>query len=331
MIYEQKIFEDQGYTVLKAVFPQHLMKTIYTNILLNIQQCADELNCNIKDYLASVSRWVHPSPITNYAFSFLGNKIKEIACDFIGKEVNLSKMNVISKSPYATKPVPCHQDIAFSQDKPYQFAIWLALQDVNLEDGPLEVLPQSHLGKIEPAVDFWDPNFIDKMHQSNKWQKNFRSLPIKSGDAIIFDSRIWHRSSENRSKQNRFALVTRWNQEDYEVAFKIPAKKPAKFGMWNCGSLTEKILRQGLSKCFQLNISGDFSEIICLWQEKLNDKVKLPFSMDLSQSQKNLTNLWILNKAASLHNGGDAQGVVYPQLWHCFLEPLYQWLKKSKA
>jgi ectoine hydroxylase-related dioxygenase (phytanoyl-CoA dioxygenase family) len=330
MVNEKRMFQNQGYIVLKDIFSHHLIESIYSNIIFTIQKCADELNCSITDYLTNVSRWVHPSPVTKCAFSFVETGIKKIANDFIGEEVNLSKINIITKSAHSTKPVPCHQDIAYSRESPYQFSIWLALQDVNLDDGPLEVLPQSHLDKIEPAIDFWEPNFIDKVYLSNKWQKNFISLPIKSGDAIIFDSRIWHRSSDNQSKQNRFALVTRWSQVNYELTYEVPEKNPAKFGMWTCGTLTETILQQGLLKCFQHNMNADLSNTIRLWQERLNQRIQLPFSINLLQAQKSLNDLWILNKAASLHNGGDAQGVVYSNLWRCFLEPLSEWLENSK-
>ena len=72
----------------------------------------------------------------------------------MGEVCDLVKINVISKTRFASSPVPFHQDIAYSPNTPYQFSAWLALTDAPLQSGPLEVIVGSHRGEIEPAVDF---------------------------------------------------------------------------------------------------------------------------------------------------------------------------------
>ncbi len=327
----KKYFQEYGFWVLNKVYPRKQIKSVCQRIMIDIKKCANELNCSLEDYLTNVSRWLNPSPITASIDQLVETSLKQIASDFIGEEVNLSKFSIISKSAYANTPVPCHQDIAYSKEAPYEFSLWLPLDKVTLEGGVLQLLPGSHLSEIEPAVDFWQPDFIDNMYLSPYWQQNFISLPVRAGDAIVFDSRIWHRSAANRSGRNRFAIVTRWSQINYSPSCKIPEKIPANFGMWTCGALTESILRQGLSECFQLKITSDLENYIRLWQEKLNKVKQLPFLIEVEQAQQALNNLWILHKAVQLHNGGDAQGVVYSNLWRSLLEPLSRWLEKSKA
>jgi ectoine hydroxylase-related dioxygenase (phytanoyl-CoA dioxygenase family) len=324
----KKYFQDHGYCVLNNVYPRDQIKGIYQKIIISIRKCANELNCPLENYLTSVSRWLNPSLVTESIDAFVQTSLKQIASDFIKEEVKLSKFNIISKSAYANGPVPCHQDIAYSKEAPYEFSIWLPLDDVSLKEGVLELLPNSHLGEIKPAIDFWQPDFIDTMYLSPCWQQNFISLPVQAGDAIVFDSRIWHRSAANASGRNRFALVTRWSRINYSSSCKIPDKVPAKFGMWTCGTLTESMLQQGLLHCFQLNVATDLENYIQLWQEKLKEK-QPSFLTEFEQAQKALNNLWILHKAAQLHNGGDAQGIVYPNVWCHFLNPLSQWLSKS--
>ncbi len=325
----KKYFQEHGFLVLNNVYPKEQIKSISQKVIIDIQKCADELNCPIEDYLAGVSRWLNPSPVTESIDEFVQTSLKQIAGNFIKEDVKLSKFNIISKSAYASGPVPCHQDIAYSKEAPYEFSIWLPLDDVSLKEGVLELLPNSHLGKIEPAIDFWQPDFIDTMYLSSYWQQNFVSLPVQVGDAIVFDSRIWHRSAANTSGRNRFSLVTRWSRVDYIPTCKIPDKIPANFGMWTCGALTESILKQGLRHCFQLNITTDLENYIQLWQEKLAEEKQLPFFIEMGQTQKALRSLWILHKSAQMHNGGDAQGIVYPNVWRHFLNPLSAWLSKS--
>jgi len=223
-----------------------------------------------------------------------------------------SKVNLIFKSPYATHPVPCHQDIAYSGNNACQFSLWLDLQDVSLEDGCLEFLPGSQLGTIEPAIDFWQPNFKDKMRSSSLWQQNYVALPVKAGDIIAFDSRVWHRSAVNKSNCYRFALVSRWSSLDYVPPINIPEKQNVEFEMWNCRELTTQLLRQGLFYCFNTNAADDLEEIISVWREKLSKKVKLAFTIDYYLAHKSLNDLLILHRATQLHNGGDAHGIVYP-------------------
>jgi hypothetical protein len=327
----KKDFEEKGFGVLHNVYPREQIKNIYQNIIIDIKKCANELNCSLESYLTNVTRWLHPSPVTMSIYELAETSLKQIACHFIGAEVKLSKVNIISKSAYANGPVPCHQDIAYSRQDPYEFSLWLPLQDVTLREGALEFLPNSHLSEIKPAIDFWQPHFVDKMYLSPYWQQNFISLPVQAGDAIVFDARIWHRSARNESGHNRFAIVTRWKRVNYQSSCEIPEKIPAKFGMWTCGELTELILQQGLSNCFNLNSFADLASYICLWQERLNEGALLPFLIDIPRAKKSLNDLWILHKAAQLHNGGDAQGVVYPNLWYSFLEPVSQWLEQSKS
>ena len=324
-------FERNGFCVLKNAVPSEQLAAIYQNTLRDISKCAHELNCSLEDYLRSASRWVHPSPVTQRLRPFVVTTLKEIASRFIGEEVKLSKFNIISKSAHANGVIPCHQDIAYSKADPYEFSLWLPLQTVTIEEGPLEFLPKSHLESIEPAVDFWGPDFVDQMFLSAHWQQNHRIVPVQIGDMIAFDARTWHRSAKNASGLNRFALVSRWTRHTYCPPDRIPDKVPAPFGMWTCGSLTASLLQRGLLNCFQIEKEADLAICISLWKEKLNQGATLPFLIDVSEAQKALKDLMILHQASELHNGGDAQGVIYANAWRHFLSILSEWLRRSET
>jgi len=324
----KKLFQEKGFSILKNVCCHETIESITKSVQANIKYCAAELDCSLADYLSNVSRWAHPSPVIENIYSLVISLLEKKVSDFIGEKIQLAKMNIICKSAYADKPVPCHQDIAYSRENPYEFSFWLALQDVGVEDGALEFLPASHLKKIEPAIDFWQPDFVDNMNLSAHWQQNKIAVPVQAGDAIAFDSRIWHRSAQNKSGSNRFALVTRWSRIDYQPPNDIPSKIPAAFGMWNCGKVTTTLLQQGLVHCFQMAVSAELIIYIQLWQEKLAQSVKLPFAINLTRAQKALNDVGILHRAAEHHNGGDAQGIVYANLWQHLLLSLSQWLKQ---
>ncbi|WP_185182175.1 phytanoyl-CoA dioxygenase family protein [Mycoavidus sp. B2-EB] len=327
----QETFIKKGVSVVPRLCPRHQAESIYQKIFEQIDHCAREVGCDIERYLSNVSRWVDPSPVTQsihtWANVFLKNRLNEI----MGQEVELKKTNIISKTAYASRAVPCHQDISYSPDQPYEFSLWFALHDVTQNDGVMEFLPYSHHAEIASAVDFWQPNFIDKVARSSAWRKNSIHLPVQAGDAILFDSRIWHRSADSQSHHLRFAIVTRWCRADYKPPPHIPEKIPADFGMWNCGQLTEALLKQGLETCFQQAITADLATYIRAWNVKLTQREKIPFPVDFIHAKQSLDDLLILQQASVLHNGGDAQGIVYPKLWTHLLEPLSKWLNKIKT
>jgi hypothetical protein len=258
-----------------------------------------------------------------FAENFLKTKLSQI----MGEAVQLIKINLISKSRYATNVVPCHQDLAYAADQPYDFSLWLPLQEVTSQEGVLEILPQSHLGPIEPAIDFWQPHFIDERGLSSHWKKNAIAIPLTLGQGILFDSRTWHRSAEHLSHRLRLVMVTRWRFKSSPLTHEIPDKHHVPFGMWTCGAYTEQLLQKGLAVCFHETLALPLERCIQSWQEKLPAAV-IPFKVDIPKVQRALYQLFILHQGSRLHNGGDAHGIVYPQLWHCFLRPLSEWLEK---
>ena len=323
-------FRETGFCVLKAALPYQQIKQINQTIQTMIKHYADELECNLADYLTHVSRWHHPSRLTKAIYHLIESPLKKLTAEFIGnEEVKLAKMNIISKSLHANQPVPCHQDIAYSPENPYEFSFWLALHEVNTSSGVLEFLPGSHREKIVPPIDFWNPEFVDTLQRSTRWQSQAVSVPLQAGDIIVFDSRIWHRSAYNTSRKDRFALVTRWSQKSYQPPNVMPEKIPAPFGMWTCGLVAKSLLQQGLTSCFQPPIvSADWTTCIMLWEKKLLKPETLPFAINGLRAQRSLRGVSILDRAAALHNGGDAQGSVYAHLWRDLLQPLSKWIKQ---
>lgn len=320
-------FKDKGFSIVENIISEEQIKILHQNVQKGLQHCANELDCSLNNYLSSVSRWLHPSPVTVPTMSWVNSDLNQIVSDLMSEKVTLSKMNVISKSEFSNLSIPCHQDIAYSKNDPYEFSLWLPLQKVARMDGTLEFLPGSHLEKIQPAVDFWQPNYTDDVYSSSKWQQKAVSVPLESGQAIIFDSRVWHRSSQNESGALRLALVTRWKRKSYKPPTTIPEKHIAGFGMWNCGKLTTSLLNQGLRACFDIALNEtDLLNALCLWQSQLNERVNLPFTIDVPTVQISLKRLEILHRAYHLHQGGDAIGNIYRQVWNHFLAPLSQWL-----
>lgn len=324
--YPSEIFKSEGYVVIREVIDQESIAQLSQQIQQSLYTSAIEMGCSLEEYLSAVSRWVAPSPITAGVTKSLLDKLSQTIETVLLDSVLLKKLNVISKNKYNCGKIPFHQDISYSKEAPYQLSAWLALHDTNEEKGPLEVIPGSHLRVIENAVDFWSVDY----KPDARLEKNALKLPIKAGDMILFDSRLWHGSGKNHSSDDRFALVTRWSGISWNPPETIPSIEPMGFGMWTCGKTTEDLLKKGLEMI--MNISkDDYLDILGSWIQFLQEGKVFPFKCNHEKSMRVLCNVRVLHQATIKHNGGDATGAVYKGLWKNLLFPLEKYLQQEKG
>jgi ectoine hydroxylase-related dioxygenase (phytanoyl-CoA dioxygenase family) len=313
-------FYEKGYAVVKRVMSRNSTRDLRQKIEIKVDACAKQLGGLKKDYLISVSRWVDPSPITSCVAPSILEKLFQAAQALIKNPIRFKKMNVICKNAYSTGPIPYHQDISYSPQDPYEFSMWVALNDISSDSGPLEVIPKSHLLPLKPAVDFWSPNYKPDLSLKNSAVK----LILEAGDVVFFDARLWHGSGDNRDLSSRYALVIRWSSEGWQFNQRIPPIEPDFFGLWTSGKVTEDLLATGLKVIFNRSAS-DFINLLDIWMQYLQETA-LPFVSDISDALESFKNLKTLHLAHTLHNGGDATGTVYKNIWEKFLSPLKDYI-----
>lgn len=321
--------ETNGFFIIKNLISLDLLTWHLSNIRSEIANSAWQLGVSVPDYLNCTGRWATPSQITHTISNLLNDTIKDKLTKLLQCQIQHKKSNVICKTADLIDAVPFHQDISYSSDDPYHFSVWLALNDVNEASGALQIIKNSHVWKIKPAVDFWSPYFVNKYSDKLTNQK-IVTLPISAGDAIVFDSKLWHGSGKNLDAKDRFAYVTRWIIKD-KIFPIIPKPKPLIFGMFNCGLLTESILKKYL---LSFNNQYDIEEKnkeelirICLFYlESNSDNLEI----DPVQASNDLSKLLILNQASILHNAGDISGKIYKNLWFSLLKFLNTKVKVVK-
>ncbi|WP_341789374.1 phytanoyl-CoA dioxygenase family protein [Rickettsia endosymbiont of Polydrusus tereticollis] len=310
--------QDDGFFIIKNLVSLDLIVWYLHDIKNKIDRSAEELNVSVPDYLNCTGRWGTPSQITKTISDLLNDTIKDNLEKLLQCQILNKKSNIICKTADLVDAVPFHQDISYSPDSPYHFSVWLALNDVDETSGALQIIKNSHNWKIKPAVDFWSPYFIDKYSAKLTNQQTI-TLPISAGDAIVFNSRLWHGSGENLDAKDRFAYVTRWVIKNKEFPV-IPKPKPLIFGMYNCGLLTEDILKKAL---LYFNNYHDVKEknkeeLIKTWLSYLENNHDIS-EIDIAAASKDLSKLLILDQATVLHNAGDISGKIYKNLWFSFL------------
>lgn len=303
--------------------PNPLLKKAKEILIENIKTCADDLGVDLQRYLNVVSRWGENSSLTKDLVPLLKLPLSELLSLFFEEEVTPAKWNVICKNPHNSCSVPFHQDICYSPSYPYQFSAWLALDDVDEQSGPLVVRKGSHKGPLQPAVDFWSPCYVPSDASSTK-------VPVKKGDLILFDSRLWHGSLPSSKKTDRYAFVSRWSCQSYIPPKNIPEIQKMPFGMWTCQERTQKILTQG-SQVLNQKPPKDFTDLLGAWKDYLQFS-SVPFTLPFrEEALLSLDHLKILNLAHARHDGGDASGTLYKNLWKSLLQEVQAYIKRSEG
>jgi len=114
-------------------------------------------------------------------------------------------------SNFMIKPIgennrmPLHADWTYVDERShFSMGLWCPLVDTNEENGMLGVVPKSHLLKRNNR----GPKIPSPFNEYNEYIiENYGELiPLKAGEAILYDHRLLHFSPPNHSSQERVAM-----------------------------------------------------------------------------------------------------------------------------
>ena len=160
------------------------------------------------DTLKQIQRvWHHDAWIAQH---FLEGAFKEWAQALLGGEVIAKNLQYFNKPPGLGRATPAHQDGYYFMLNPCEaVTLWLALDDVDEENGCVRYVPGSHrqglrehqrtgvLGFSQGIEDY--PTAEDAQSEV--------PVPTKAGDLLIHHALTVHRADANRSKsRSRRAL-----------------------------------------------------------------------------------------------------------------------------
>ncbi len=132
------------------------------------------------------------------------------------KQIPQDKANYILRSYLArssTSALPMHIDsfVPFLGDYPVIMQYAIVLEPMNEETGGTVIVPGSHkAGRYVTQAD------------------RAQAVPVEAdpGDLLIWDSRIWHGTSENRTDHSRWVLIATFCRWWIKQAFQIPEALP---------------------------------------------------------------------------------------------------------
>ena len=203
---------------LLAVYKKHQRKEVY-----EVQFDAPTTESN-GAYMGVISKTVHESI----------NEILKPTFErwFVNYRSAVNAFAV--KTPGESGTVPIHQDVADLDELYYStVSIWLPLQDMDTTNGTLYIVPRSHFIFSPYRSSTIAPHTKNIELQIMPF---FKPVRLKAGQALLFDSRLFHYSPPNLSGKNRVIALCRICPLGAPIIsyFNDPEASDGFIEMWQC-------------------------------------------------------------------------------------------------
>ena len=139
-------------------------------------------------------------------------KILNYVQDLIGPNIICWASHFFNKLPKDNRPVPYHQDAAYWLLSPARtVTVWLAIDDTDLDNAPMEFLPGSHkLGPLAwKETDQKNSVLPREILDLGKLGKSYKNT-LKAGDFSLHADMLAHGSLPNTSNRRRCGLTIRY-------------------------------------------------------------------------------------------------------------------------
>jgi len=176
-----------------------------------------------------------------YANVMRGARMVECVADLIGPSLRFHHGKVNSKLPGAATKVKFHQDFTFQpMSNDDMITALLFVDDVTLENGPLEVVPGTHKG---PLYSLWhDGKFTGAVADDvvEAHQDNIVKCTGKAGSVCLMHANLLHGSAPNLSDTSRTLYIATYYAED-AVELSPNALPSTLTGSLVCGSESGRV------------------------------------------------------------------------------------------
>jgi phytanoyl-CoA hydroxylase len=138
-----------------------------------------------------------------------GSRFERLATELLKHEVRGVNMQYFNKPPGVGKPTPAHQDGFYFMLEPNEaVTMWLAMDDVDEENGCVRYIRGSHLHGLRPHGKTQTLGFSQGLLDfGSDDERNEVAFPARPGDLLVHHALTIHRADGNRSRdRSRQAL-----------------------------------------------------------------------------------------------------------------------------
>ncbi|MBC7481473.1 MAG: phytanoyl-CoA dioxygenase family protein [Rhizobacter sp.] len=151
-------------------------------------------------------------------FTWLADLVREpavldLAQQVVGPDILLWSTEFFIKGAGDERFVPWHVDDTYWHIEPQiQVTVWIALSDVNADNGPLRYIPGSHVApRLEIVTQASEKNMLIS-GQVAKGVDESRAVDVllRAGEVSVHDSRTLHASGMNTGWDSRIGVAARY-------------------------------------------------------------------------------------------------------------------------
>lgn len=137
-------------------------------------------------------------------------KLLDAVEDLIGEDILAFLLMFIYKPPRVEAVHPWHQDAFYFPFEPHDKVLgtWVPLDDAHKDNGTLSVIPGSHkLGLVGHELPEGTVNALSYEATGFEGSPEEVVLDVKAGDAVLFHSRLLHKTGPNVTDGHRRVLT----------------------------------------------------------------------------------------------------------------------------
>jgi len=155
-------------------------------------------------------------------------RILETVCAILGPDLLLLGSHFFCKQPDRRESyVAWHQDVTYwGLEPPKALTVWLAIDDADVENGCMRVIPGTHRGGLLPHGNARTAGNLLSVNQeifADLLDVNSAvDLPLKAGWASVHAGLTVHGSNPNRSNRRRCGLTLRFTTPDVRQVSDVP-------------------------------------------------------------------------------------------------------------
>ncbi len=213
--------KEYGYCLIPQVLPKEKVLFLYTSIKSLYESTKDEI-CPTTPFLNQNQPTIYNLQNKNFTFIkalFEIEQVEKILIHYLNdkwyKQIPKDQPNYILRSFGARSSntaLPLHIDsfIPYKGSEVIAIQVAIMLEDSTFENGCTTVVPRSH--------------------NSGEYASNINIQPdylvAKAGDILIWDSRLWHGTTNNKTEGTRWAIIatfTRWwIKQHFDITKALP-------------------------------------------------------------------------------------------------------------
>ena len=138
------------------------------------------------------------------------SRILDAVEDLIGPDILVAGTTLFIKEPETSGFISWHQDARYIGLEPHDWiTAWLAISDVNEENGCMRMVPGSHTAPLVEHVDTYGEDNLLTRGQTvpNVDEAASVPVPLKPGQLSLHHPRVVHGSGPNRSGERRIGFA----------------------------------------------------------------------------------------------------------------------------